>query len=469
MINVKLINQSIVAPLPQAKQAANICYQAEIPPLEEVSEKTISFVKGRLFEVGHHTTLQHSSFTFVIDGISISDITFGLHLPSPFYNSDQRSGRYCGKMFTDPDYQAIEDYLTSHWPEETADSQKLAKIMAFIKKGFEIYQANIEQASTIAGQLLTAERPNLSADAITQKQQKIAQEQLRMFIPIIFPTALDFTINLSALVALWESAWTPGLREVTEKMKLEVLNFHPELYFMFTESRRRKTDWGCKLQANEVKLVFEPAIDSITVTTEGMIIPESELIGPLDKLHFTPELMENNITQLNVFGAQMSVATMGQDQRHRTIKRGLPTFTGAFYVPPIIQELIKDESSLLTQEVAENYFNEWLSLAEELSDSLLMSIVPYGAVVSYNKGCTINALIHEQVKRLCWCAQEEIYNLSRLLRQLIEENYPDNEQLLRVFEPPCLMTGRCIEGPSYCGRNISPLLPTKDFFPQRKV
>jgi hypothetical protein len=97
-----------------------------------------------------------------------------------------------------------------------------------------------------------------------------------------------------------------------------------------------------------------------------------------------------------------------------------------------------------------------------------MSIAPYGAVVNYNKGCTINALIHEQAKRLCWCAQEEIYNLSRLLRQLIEEKYPDNKQLLRVFEPPCMMTGRCMEGPGYCGRNISPLLPVKEFFPAKK-
>jgi hypothetical protein len=107
MITARLISYPIIPPIALAKHAANTCYQSKTPPIEEVSEKAISFVEKRLFDVGHHTTIQHSFFTFEIDGISISDITFGLHLTSPFYNSDQRSGRYCAEMFTDPDYQAI--------------------------------------------------------------------------------------------------------------------------------------------------------------------------------------------------------------------------------------------------------------------------------------------------------------------------------------------------------------------------
>jgi hypothetical protein len=40
-----------------------------------------------------------------------------------------------------------------------------------------------------------------------------------------------------------------------------------------------------------------------------------------------------------VSDGEISVATMGQDQRHRTIRRDCPVFTGKFYVPLIVEEL----------------------------------------------------------------------------------------------------------------------------------
>ena len=88
MIKVQLVAHTNANPLELTSHAALICYQAEMPEVGKILD-----VENRLFKVGHHTTLQHFFFTFAIEGIAVGDITFGMHLASPFYNSDQPSGR----------------------------------------------------------------------------------------------------------------------------------------------------------------------------------------------------------------------------------------------------------------------------------------------------------------------------------------------------------------------------------------
>lgn len=99
-MKIKLLppeNKNSVNPLLTVSHAAQKCYQAETP----VWGKRIN-EEERLFKPSHHTTFQHASsyFTFDIEDIAISDITLGLHLASPFYNSDQRSGRYTSSATT---------------------------------------------------------------------------------------------------------------------------------------------------------------------------------------------------------------------------------------------------------------------------------------------------------------------------------------------------------------------------------
>jgi hypothetical protein len=59
--------------------------------------------------------------------------------------------------------------------------------------------------------------------------------------------------------------------------------------------------------------------------------------------------------------------------------------------------------------------------------------------------------LHEQAKRLCWCAQEEIYNLNVQLSQQLKAAGQNN--LVAEMLPPCATNG-CIEGLRYCGRDI---------------
>jgi hypothetical protein len=138
----------------------------------------------------------------------------------------------------------------------------------------------------------------------------------------------------------------------------------------------------------------------------------------------------------------------------------MPRFTGNFYVPPIIAELKLEEK-------AKQLMRTWLILSKDIPKSLATVIAPYGAMVSYEKVGSFNALAHEQGKRLCWCAQEEIYHISRLLRMKLEKKLGSNSSLLNMLEPPCYH-GKCVEGARYCGRDIK-LQQNGDYFPERSV
>lgn len=459
MISVKLVAATKLVGtqvesefLALASHAALKCYQAKSPSLGEEID-----VKKRLFEPSHHTTLEHFSFTFDIEGIAVSDITLGAHLDSPFYNSDQRSGRFCAEMFVNPDFEAIQGYIKSLWPE--VSGPLLTDVMGFIKNGVDIYQKNIEAVTQVVGDLLVKERPLASAKYVEQNAPKIAQEQLRMFISTIFPTGFDFTIDHIALASLYKAAWSPGLKYLTQKMADEVLSIYPEISYMF--SRREKGwspafNWGFNIKRKPGFILRN--IDD----ADGVVIPESEDMYPIDLLHFLPETMDNNVGGIKS-EVEISLACMGQDQRHRTIRRSQPAFTGNFYLPPALTF----DTELFVR--AKGILNFWEFLGHSHCPvTLLAAIAPYGAMVRYVKNASFNALFHEQNKRLCWCAQEEIYHLGRSLRLAAENEKGKSSPILQVLEPHCFSTGKCAEGPRYCGRDIK-ARESGDYFPERRV
>jgi len=456
MIKVELLAHTEADPLELISHAALTCYQSEVPEMGKIID-----VKNRLFDVGHHTTLQHWSASFSISGIAVGDVTFGLHLCHPFYDTDQRSGRFCAEMFLNPNFEEMERYIRDFWPE--VKEEKIREIMAYVKKGFGIYQKNICQVGIMAKRFLKEERPFISDKMLESIYLKIAQEQLRMFIPVIFPTALDFTVNLSTLSAMYRAAWSPAMRSITQKMADLICVRYPEIGFMFNSAARRWDDWGVDFKRFSVPgLEYEPVLELLELEGETSFrIPSPEAMHPLDLLHFSPEMMENATGSI-LTRIEISLATMGQDQRHRTISRSQPAFTGKFYLPPVLRQVDGLEES------ANELLKLWMSFQEDLPVSLFSVLAPYGAMVEYRKRGNFNAVSHEQGKRLCWCAQEEIYFLAVKLRRAILEKY-GRISLLDSLEPPCFKTGLCGEGKRYCGRDIRARKKGEEYFPERKV
>ena len=428
-----------------ASHAARVCYSINPDTLNQPID-----VKARLFDPGHHTTLQHNTFTFFVEDIPVSAVVFGLHLTSPHYNSDQRSGRY-SKMYNEPDFGALRESLLTFYSQAPAD-----KIMTWVEKGVQIYQNNITRLTELAAEHIKTERPFVSEKYITQNAPKLAQEQLRVFISQLAPTALDFTLDLSALTALYRVAWSPEMRLAVKQMADLVVAENPDLDYMF-DTTKQTTNWTPEILSDNAFTALEPITEVMNIIGDETNVATAPLPDSLDTLPFTPNTMENSqfLIQSEVM---CSCATFGQDQRHRSIKRSAPAFTGAFYVPPLVAE------AGLT-DIALEFMQEWLDLAKECGQDAATLIAPYGAMVKYKKTGDLNALIHEQAKRTCWCAQEEIYHMACGLRAGLKEKIK-NSDILSRFAPPCMARGICQEGVRYCGRNLK---DKENYFPKRKI
>ncbi|MDR2526346.1 MAG: FAD-dependent thymidylate synthase [Rickettsiales bacterium] len=433
MIKISLISKSTENLTNLVSHAARICYNPTLPKMGSTID-----IENLLFKTGHHTTLQHNFFTFLIDGLSINSTIFGLHLLHPFYNTDQRSGRF-SKMYTNPDYDEIRNYILGYFPNSPID-----KLISFIKKGRLIYKDNMKRAEKLVAERIKEERPFASDEYIEANANKIAQEQMRVFISTVFPTALDYTINLSTLNAIYRSAWTVEMKDITEQMKRLVLKECPNLEYMY--KNQRQDNWSPKMINNIPKILKTPSLEVLKIDnydTFNSYISESDSV---DLKYFTPERMNNNIFTI-LTEIEVSLATMAHDQRHRTLKRTMPELTGNFYLPPI-------PSMLGLEKIAEEYMLEYIDLYNSLDKNLVLMLAPYGVMAKYKKIGDINAITHEQEKRLCWSSQEEVYNLSRKLYEKISNNDKSEIREISKFFLPSCYKKKCIEGKRYCGRDI---------------
>ena len=457
IIKVKKIAGTDVEPTILASHAARTCYAADVPELGETID-----VENRLFKTGHHTTLEHNYYTFNIDGIPVSSVVFGLHLNAPFYNTDQRSGRF-SKMYDNPDMAAIKNTLKTYHPE--VSDYNINAACDFIENGLDIYAKNKNRVTELARDAIHRERPYASEKYVEQNAPKFAQEQLRMFVSMIAPTALDYTIDLATLFTLYRTAWTTEMRDAVNQMAELAMRDDPKIKYMFDSAKQAPVhNYVSKFFASENYrgIKTRPEFTLLEYKYDDKMFVENKSPDMADTLQFHPRYMNNSLMYVDSKIHIDAGATMGQDQRHRSIQRSEPQFTGYFYLPPLLNAagLEKD---------ADKFMNMYYSLkADTFSRGMILAVAPYGAMVEYNKHANLNALMHEQGKRTCWCAQEAIYHISCDLRRDLGQYIGTDAKLMRYITPPCLSHGKCPEGPRYCGRDIM-ADKINGYFKQRQI
>lgn len=440
-IKVTSIAETNVEPTILASHAARMCYTAESPKLGETID-----VKKRLFDTGHHSTLEHNYWTFMIENIPVSSVVFGLHLTAPFYDTDQRSGRF-SKMYDNPDMADIKNTLETYYPD--ASQKNINQAYNFVENGLNIYAENHGNVTELARDTIKRERPNANDKYIEQNAPKFAQEQLRGFVSMIAPTALDWTIDLATICTFYRTAWTPFMRDVMDKIVAQIKTEHPDIAYMFDENVRNTKYWTPNFGPCYMGTKTRPEFRLLDYKYDDNKFRENQSRDTVDTLQFSPEHMNNSLMYVDSSIHIDAGATMGQDQRHRSIKRSEPVFSGCFYLPPLLNRAGLKSS-------ADVWMRDFYGMVKnpDFSRSMLVSIAPYGAMVKYDKHADLNALIHEQGKRTCWCAQEAIYHLACDLRRQLAEKIGENASVLKYLTPPCLSMGKCVEGPRYCGRDL---------------
>lgn len=455
-VKVTKIAETNVSPNILASHAARMCYTAESPKLGETID-----VKKRLFDTGHHSTLEHNYWTFMIENIPVSSVVFGLHLTAPFYDTDQRSGRF-SKMYDNPDMADIKNTLEKYYPD--APQKNINDAYNFIERGINVYADNIQHVTELARDAIKRERPMANDKYVESNAPKFAQEQLRGFVSMIAPTALDWTVDLATICAFYRTAWTPFMRDTMDKIVAQIKTDHPDIAYMFDEDMRNTKYWSPKFAGQYNGTKKRPEFRLLDYRYSQRDFAENESRDTVDTLQFDPEYMDNSLMYVRESIHVDAGATMGQDQRHRSIKRSKPVFTGYFYLPPLL-----NHAGL--KSTADTWMRDFYNMVKtpEFSRSMLTSISPYGAMVRYDKHADLNALIHEQGKRTCWCAQEAIYHLACDLRRELAEKIGEHAFVLDYLTPPCLSMGHCVEGSRYCGRNIALDKQLNRYFREREI
>ncbi|MBQ1927555.1 MAG: FAD-dependent thymidylate synthase [Alphaproteobacteria bacterium] len=452
-ITVSIAAKTDVPPYVLASHAAHMCYSDKLPKMGQRID-----VENKLLKTGHLTAAaEHWFATFTISGIPVSNMVFGLHLPGwPFYNTCQRSGRF-SPMYDNPDMNGIKNTLNAYYPD--VSQENINKVCNWIGRGLKIYADNKESMIQLAAEMIGKERPNATSKYITNQAPKLSQEQLRMFISMISPTALDWTVNLATVSALYRTAWTPFLRDTMDKVAGLIKSYYPDMSCLFDIDPSEKVDfsWEPKMSTTYHGIKTKPELTLLSYSYDDNEFVEDKSYDSIDTLRHHPMYMDNQDMYVKTRVHLDAGATGGQDQRHRTIMRSTPEFTGYFYLPPLL-----DIGGL--KNAADEFMQEFYSL--DIPDSMRMSIAPYGAMIQYRKHADVNALMHEQAKRTCWCAQEAIYHLACQLRSALAKEIGENAKLMKYLTPPCLSRGKCAEGARYCGRDITDKI---NYFRQRQI
>ncbi len=460
-----------------------------------------------LFAAGHHTTFQHSNFTFVLDNVSRLAIWSFFH-SHPHYNSEQVSQRYrevSGSVMTTPDLPAAQLAIYQSAIEQSLEGyRRLTEILSVdALSGYgSVFPSRVKAESAEAQEKL--------AGAI----QKKAQEVARYVLPLATPAHLYHTVNGLTLLRYLVLASGPDVptevRFIVQQMVDQVLavdplflgspeyplNLRPLLEDESLESQTfarwhesvgqraddaqrfvtdfdsqmgpwrnsRLTSWnanGEHVLADAVRTVIGatdmPDSDAISTVLNGA---DNSYLGHSLYLGMNSKVMQTLNHVPFTFQKRISGAEDAQNQRHR----------GTLASRPILQaHLLRNPDVITPWAIARNpealtVYNQTVNALWNAKNQLIdagapvetaLYLLPNSHRVRFYESGTLMTYYWKWIKRLCYDAQREIFETAVEEVAQVREVYPTIGKY--VDGPPCVMRSRtetrpfCPEGERFCG------------------
>ncbi len=480
---------------------ARTCYSSQVISTEEVGrdEKTRAQrdrIAESIYRAGHHTTIQHPTFQFVLEKVSRQFIWSFLHA-HPFYNSEQVSQRYV---------EVKPEHFTIPPLNEPARTIYL-KTVHFQMEAYHKLSELVEPTVAREYQRLFPQR-DLSDKRWKGAVKKRCQEVARYCLPVATHAHLYHTISGVTLHRYWRLCQqfdTPlEQRLVIQKMVDEVSKIDPEFMTLAHEPipleetleyqafsgfhqslingastafldefdqqlggyTSKLVDYKVHAQdtmaqavrsvlglsadqlsnAQAVQLVLDPArnrylSDDLTLTTL------SKLTRTMVHPHFT-------------FKKKLSHTADSQDQRHRMVPGSRPILASHFvshHPDHIVPVLIK------ATPLAHEYYQETMADIWQAIDQLLnvgtphefaLYLLPNAFPIRFEESGDLLHFHHKWVQRLCYTAQEEIWNTCREEVLQVKERFP---LIGGYLQAPCWPRSQagirpyCPEGDRFCG------------------
>ncbi len=496
-------------PLDVAVAAARTCYSASGPvPPEKVAGEHLLEPEARekalarrdalarsLYLAGHHTTFQHAHFLFAIEGVSRQFVWSFLHA-HPFANSEQVSQRYVAVA-----PEAVYEPPSLPLLAREAYRQTVASLHA-------AYRELVTALQPIAESELLQRFPTWRRhqERLARQSQRKAQEVARAVLPVATLTSLYHTVSCLTLFRyrrLCQQAEIPEeTRAVVEAMVGEALAWDPaltqlmqeplpleetpeyQLFWQFYQGRPQplafRQEFDQLLQGRTSRLVNrgqenEEAVAQAVRAVLGLTrsqLPTAEAIrlvlDPAANRLLGEELNLTTLSKLAralyhahyTFAKKLSHAADSQDQRHRMTPAARPLLWAVVdqepdvVVPKLILHAGGKAMELFSQAVARAWegANELLRLGASGEQALYL--LPNALAIRLVESADLLNLHHKHRMRLCYNAQEEIWQASLEEAEQIAAVEPE---IGRWLLPPCSirkLAGKapiCPEGDRFCG------------------
>jgi len=501
---VTLVN-AFTRPFDNAVATARTCYSGRIITPEDVSkDETARALRDRIarstYEAGHHTTLQHATFQFTIEAVSRQALWAVLHA-HPFYNSEQVSQRY---VEVKPGFVARPALA----PRAQSIYDACVERMHVCYR--QLSEALMEPAAAAFFKVFPARRkhPEKWAAALKKKTQEVA----RYALPVATHAHLYHTVNgitLHRYHRLCATGDTPTETRMLVQAMVDAVTAHDPLFFRDIEatldpeetptSRQAEVtrgdpaaynaafdaalgtrtsllvDWKVNAErtvADAVRAVLglapaqlsdDDAVARVCHPERNPLLSEALSLGTLDKL--TRALHHPHYT----FRKRLSHTADSQDQRHRMTPGSRPslasTFAGGTTPDVVLPALLRAAPKALDLFLAE-MTRVWADIERlrglGVPDEWALYLLPNAYPIRFDESGDYLFQHHKWTTRLCYNAQEEIWNATRDEVAQVAEVHP---RLGRWLLPPCGIRAAadrkpyCPEGPRFCGVPVWRLEP----------
>jgi thymidylate synthase ThyX len=495
-------------PLDNAVATARTCYSSRPIGVEEVAkDERARALRDRLaaetYAAGHHTTLQHAHFQFVLSKVSRQAIWSFLHA-HPFYNSEQVSQRY---VEVKPG-----NVLVPALPE-----RERARYLATVERQHASYRRLVElltpavQAEYFRIFPARAKEEAKHAAAIAKKAQEVA----RYVLPIATHAHLYHTVSgltLHRYRRMCETCDVPAeTRLLVEKMCTAVaahdplflrnagdplpLEHTPEARLLAglagaptARARAVNATFDASLGGRVSRLVDHSArgeqsvadavrlavgalpdelpdaaaIAAVLRPRENRLLGDALTLTTLGKV--TRALSHAHYT----FRKKLSHSADSQDQRHRMAPATRPVLATQYAggEPDAILPVLIERTPAAREEYETCLRETWRSIDALLSAGVsaekALYLLPNAFPIRFEESGDLLHLHHKWTTRLCYTAQEEIWAATVDEVAQVREVHPE---LGRWLLPPCGLRADagarpvCPEGPRFCGVPVWRLTP----------
>lgn len=497
---VELIN-AFTRPYDNAVATARTCYSPRVIYPDDVSKDEAARLRrdaiaSSIYKAGHHTTIQHATFQFVLNKVSRQFLWSFLH-SHPFYNSEQVSQRYVEVR--------SENFVTPPLREEThpiyADAIQL--LMQAYHRLIELLEPVVRREYVRIFPVRNPEEKKWKS-AIKKRCQEVA----RYVLPVATHAHLYHTISgltLHRYHRICQMLDTPLEQKiVVGKMVEAVLAIDPDFAKLieheipledtlefklvngleescracgskaFLQEFDRSLDgWSSKLidyKQNAETVLAQSVRTVLGVPASAMSDGEAidQVLNPAKNPYFSESLNLTTLSKLTrtlfhphfTFRKKISHTADSQDQRHRMTPASRPILSRQFlpdepdYVVPTLVEASSEASDFYHHTLRELWQRMARLLEAGEPEEYVLYLLPNAFPIRFEESGDLLNLHHKWVHRLCYTAQEEIWKACKEEVEQVQKVFP---QVARYITAPCGLRKEagerpfCPEGDRFCG------------------